>query len=240
MIRLAKKNYFRRLNPRRLKEFWKAIKYLNKNKPSIPTLVQDSTVAHSDTEKANLLNAYFRSCFNPSHPPLSPNEQFHRCLSECEDISCCEQEVYKLLTKLDQSKASGEDGISAIMLKNTAASIAPSITKLFNASLVTGMIPSQWKKSLIVPIPKDSNASSPSNYRSISLLPIISKILERHVHSLILEHLHTNHPLFAYQWGFLESRSTVTALLHCTNEWFKALESGNEVCAVFFRLEKSV
>ena len=70
-----------------------------------------------------------------------------QCSSGCKDISCCEQEVYKLLTKLDQSKASGEDGISAIMLKNTAASIAPSITKIFNASLATGMLPSNWKKS---------------------------------------------------------------------------------------------
>ena len=59
MIRAAKKNYFRKLNPRRPKEFWKAIKYANKNKPSRPTLENDSRVAHSDTEKANLLNSYF-------------------------------------------------------------------------------------------------------------------------------------------------------------------------------------
>ncbi len=43
-----------------------------------------------------------------------------------------------------------------------------------------------------------------------------------------------NHPLSAYQWGFLESRSTVTALLYCTNEWFKALEDRKEICAVYF------
>ena len=239
MIRLAKKKYYRRLNPRSPKEFWKAVKYLNKNKQSIPTLVHNGTVAHSNTEKADMLNSYFRSCFNPSHPPLSSNQYLHRCSPECNDISCCEHEIYKFLTKLDQSKASGQDGISANMLKNTAASIAPSITKLFNESLKTGIIPSQWKKSLIVPIPKNSNTSSPSNYRPISLLPIISKILERHVYSIILEHLQMNHPLSAYQWGFLESRSTVTALLYCTNEWFKALEDGKEVCAVFFDLKKA-
>ena len=148
--------------------------------------------------------------------------------------------MYKFLTKLDTSKASGRDGISARMLKNTAASITPSLTNyLFNLSLMTGTLPSQWKKSQIVPIPKDNNASSPPNYRPISLLPIISKTLERHVHSLILGHLQTHHPLSAYQWGFLESRSTVAALLYCTNEWLKALESGKEICAVFFDLRKA-
>ena len=64
-------------------------------------------------------------------------------------------------------------GIASLL--SCSASIAPSITKIFNASVVTGMIPSQWKRSLIVPIPKDSNASGPSNYRPIYLLPIISK-----------------------------------------------------------------
>ena len=48
-----------------------------------------------------------------------------------------------------------------------------------------------------------------------------------------------NRPLSAYQWGFLESRSTVTALLYCTNEWFKALEDGKEVCGILW-LEKRV
>ena len=139
-----------------------------KNKQSIPTMVYNDTVAHSDTEKANMLSSYFRSCFNPSHPPLS-NQYLHRCSPECNNISCYEQEIYKLLTKLDQSKASGQDGMSANMLKNTAANIASSITKLFNESLKTGII-SQWKKSLIVPIPKNSNTSTPSNYRPISFI----------------------------------------------------------------------
>ena len=137
---------------------------------------------------------------------------------------------YKLLTK---SKSSGQDGISANMLKNTAAGIAPSITKLFNMSLATGIVSSQWKKSSpFQRIPLQS-----LNYILISLLLIISKTLE---HSLILEHLEVNYPLSAYQWGFLENRSTVSALLYCTNKWFKALENGNEVCTVFFYFQKAL
>ena len=100
------------------------------------------------------------------------------------------------------SKASGQDGISARMLKNTAHSIAPSITKLFNLSLSTGTIPSRWKKSLVVPIPKSQELSNPSHYRPVSLLPIISKVLERHIFMIVMDHLRLNHPLSAFQWGF--------------------------------------
>ena len=141
--------------------------------------------------------------------------------------------MFDLLATLDTTTANGQDGISARMLKSVAASITPSLTKLFNMSLMTGSIPTQWKKSMVVPIPKNSNTSSPTNYRPISLLPIVSKLLERHVYSVILSHFETHYPLSSVQWGFLEGRSTVTALLHCINEWLKALEDGKEVCAIF-------
>ncbi len=139
------------------------------------------------------------------------------------------------LAGLDVTKASGQDGISARMVKYTAPSIAVSLTKLFNLPLKSGVIPSDWTKSLIVPVPKNSDGSKPTNYRPISLLPIISKVLEQHVYLLIMEHLQCHHPLAACQWG----RSTVTALLHCTNDWLKALEDGKEVCAVFFYFRKA-
>ena len=111
--------------------------------------------------------------------------------------------MYKFLTKVDTSKASGRDGISTRILKNTAANITPSLTNLFNLSLMTGTLPSQLKKSQIVPIAKDNNASSPYNYRPISLLPIISKTVERHVLSLI--------------WG--ASRLIIHSRLTSGNSW---------------------
>ena len=96
-----------------------------------------------------------------------------------EELLCTESGVYDLVASLDVSKASGQDGISARMLKATACSIAPSLTKLFNLSLQSSTIPSVWKKSLVVPIPKNSEMKDPTNYRPISLLPIVSKVLER-------------------------------------------------------------
>ena len=91
-----------------------------------------------------------------------------------------------------------------------------------------------------VPIPKTStSSSSPSGYRLISILSTISKILEKHVHQLIFQHLCVHHPLSSKQWGFLPGRSTASALLSVTNEWLVHLENGNEVCSIFFDLKKA-
>ena len=186
--------------PTEPKNFWKAVKCLNKNKQTIPTLSQGNTVAYTDSEKANLLNSFFGSCFNTSHPPIelkSPPSGIYP-----DELLCTESEVYDLLASLDVSKASGHDGISARMLKHTACSIAPSLTKLFNLSLQSATIPSTWKKSLVVLIPKNSETKEPTNYRPISLLPIVSKVLERHVYNVIMNHLAQHNPLTANQWDF--------------------------------------
>ena len=81
-----------------------------------------------------------------------------------EELYCSEQEVYELLTNLDNKKASGPDGISARMLKGTATSIAPVLTMLFNHSIQTGKLPSAWKVSNIVPIPKGSSRQLQTNF----------------------------------------------------------------------------
>ena len=73
------------------------------------------------------------------------------------DLLCTVEEVEQLLLSLDTTKSSGCDGISATMLKVTAHSIAPGITKLFNTSFQTGVIPEAWKLSSIVQFPKDQN-----------------------------------------------------------------------------------
>ena len=179
---------------------------------------------------------YFCSCFNKSHTPIS-QQLISKGVSCPEQILCSELEVYDLLIGLDISKATGHDGISCRMLKNTAASIAPSLENLFNLSLNSTTLPTSWKKSCIVPIPNNQDLSNPSNYRPVSLLPIVSKILEHRVYMLVMKHLQINHPLSAFQWRFLEGRST--ALLHITDQWFQALETGNDICTVFFDFRKA-
>ena len=111
------------------------------------------------------------------------------------------------------TKSTGVDDISARMLKYCAYySIAPSLTKLFNLSLISGTFPSEWKAARIVPIPKtDSPSVSASDYRPISILPVVSKVLERHVKEFIEEHVAENAPISKHQWGFMHHRSSTSA-----------------------------
>ncbi len=113
----------------------------------------------------------FSTCFNKAVPPLSPSTYpFGSDNTISEDLLCTDEEIYFFLSSLDTNKATGPDGISAQMLKATAGSIAPSVTKLLNLSLSTGCVPDEWKRSSVVPIPKKSPATTPNSYRPISLL----------------------------------------------------------------------
>ena len=221
LLRKAKRQYFHRIKPSEPKKFWKFVKALSKNRSSIPALKFNDILYESDEQKAAVLNSFFSSCFNLSHPPLDPSfPEDHLSVPNCEALYCTTEEVMHMLEHLDCSKACGPDQISARMLKVTASSIAPSITKLFNISIRTGKLPDQWKLSMVVPIPKSSNLSEPSNYRPISLLCILGKLLEKHISNLILESLeNSSFDLSAQQWGFRSGRSTVSALLSVTHDW---------------------
>ena len=171
-----------------------------------------------------MLNSFFGECLNQSLPPLDfsvLDELDHT--QECrEELLCSVDEVQWLLGTLDTTKSNGPDGVSAQMLKATASSIAPSVTKLFNLSIQSSCFPVLWKMSNVVPVPKSNDHSNPSNYRPISHLPILSKLLERHIHVLISEHLTLSHPISTNQWGFQAGKSTVSALLALTygfNNW---------------------
>ena len=133
------------------------MKKLNNSSSSIPTLLHmhNDSVASSDNEKASMLKQFFSRCFNRSEPPLNTSdiEQMRVHPDLCPpDLLCSEEEIVEFLQALDTNKASGPDGIAAKMLKSTASVIAPSLTTLFNHSVMSGVIPDEWKNSNIVPI----------------------------------------------------------------------------------------
>ena len=94
---------------------------------------------------------------------------------------------------------------------------------------MSGKFPEKWKFSSIVPISKASDRASPSNDRQISLLPVVSKMLECHFHHLIANYLSEHHPLVNTQWGVQSGKSTVTGLLATTYDWFTHLEASRDV-----------
>ena len=156
-----------------------------------------------------------------------------------EDLLCSEIDVYHLLTSLNVTKSCGPDDVTPYMLKFTASSISLPITMLFNMSISLGCVPLQWKEARITPVPKISKPLSPSHFRPISLLSILSKLLEKHIHSLMCDHLNRFNLLSDQQWGFRPGRSTVTALLSTISDWHSELDNGHDICAVFFDYRKA-
>ena len=111
------------------------------------------------------------------------------CDSYLCDVELTIQEVQESLLALDTTKATGPDGIPCRLLKETARQIAPSLTQLYNLSLLQGVLPEDWKLANIIPVHKKGEREHAENYRPISLLSIVSKVLERCLLSRIRDHL---------------------------------------------------
>ncbi|KAJ4433243.1 hypothetical protein ANN_15502 [Periplaneta americana] len=111
------------------------------------------------------------------------------------------------------SKAEGVDNISIILLKKLLDIILPTLTHIFNASLITSTYPNLWKKAFIRPIPKIKTPLCANDFRPISILPALSKALERIVHKQLMNYLTEHALLDEYQSGFRNGHSTTTALL---------------------------
>ena len=100
---------------------------------------------------------------------------------------------------------------------------------------MTGVVPDSWKTLLITPVPKQGDLSDPNSYRPISLLPVISKVLEH----IIFEKLCLQLNISDQQWGFLPGRSTIGAILSTIHNWHYELEKGAKIQTVFFYLQKA-
>ena len=102
------------------------------------------------------------------------------------------------------------------------------------------MFPTPWKCALFVkPFNKGGDCASPMNYCPISLLPVPSKVIEKHVHIQLSQYLRAHNLLYPLQSGFCPSHSTQTLLLHCLDKWYKALDTKKYVGAVFLDISKA-
>ena len=91
--------------------------------------------------------------------------------------------VYNLLTKIDEKKSVGLDNIPNRLLKIAADVVAPSLTAIFTGSINTEIFPQEWKESRVSPVYKSGARNDPSNYRPISVIPVIAKIFEKIVYT---------------------------------------------------------
>ena len=99
--------------------------------------------------------------------------------------------------------------------------------------------PSEIKKAKVVPLSKSTEKTNPTNYRPISLLSVLSKLLEKHVHIFLNDYLEKQQLLHPFQYGFKRKYSGNTALAHLTNSWLTAMNKPEVSGVVFLDLKKA-
>ena len=100
-------------------------------------------------------------------------------------------------------------------------------------------MPTEWKTGIITPIYKGGSRCDPANYRPVTLLPVISKVMERIVCEVIVAHLQTQNILSPAQHGFRRSYSCVTNLITTMNDWTQAVDEGCSVHACYLDIAKA-
>lgn len=195
---------------------------------------------------ANVFNDYFVSVFNKFQGNYPSN--IH-CANECPGFIgtgpkfsiplISTQFVEQQLKSLDCNKSTGSDGISARFLKLSASIIAPILTALFNRCISGSLYPKAFKKAKVIPIYKKGPKEDKSNYRPISVLPIISLIFERHVSSSLKQFIEHNNLFYTRQSGFRSNHSCQTALVKLVDDWIAAIDNNAVVGTIFLDLSKA-
>ena len=137
--------------------------------------------------KANLLNEQFQSVF--SHMDESNIPTLDENYPNINNIKIGTEGVKKLLQKLNTKKAAGPDNLPNHVLKELASEIAPILKAIFEQSLQTGELPSDWRNANITPLFKKGNRNVAANYRPISLTSVCCKLMEHIVCKHIMCHL---------------------------------------------------
>ena len=141
--------------------------------------------------------------------------------------------VYSQLIHLDISKSTGSDQIIAKFLKMAAPIIALALTQIFNLRISKAEFPSPFKLARVVPIHKKGPKIDYTNYRPISVLPITSLILERHVNLHLKAYLELNSLFYFRHSGFREHHYCQTELIKFIDDWLSALNQ-NKIAGSFF------
>ena len=125
------------------------------------------------------------------------------------------------------------------MLKEGKTELTPVLCYLFNLSLHSHTYPDRWKLSKVTPLFKSGNHDSSDNYRPISILPTVGKMMERLVHSQCTTYLKRYHILNDNQYGFRSGHSTGSCLADFLHNIYGEVDKGGTVGGLYIDLSKA-
>ena len=149
------------------------------------------------------------------------------------------EEIEDVISCLDASKSVGPNSIPNQIIQVVKKSISTPLANIFNSSFSSGVCPNFLKFSKVIPIFKKDSKLIISNYRPISLLSNINKILEKIMFKRLYNFLESNKCIYKQQFGFRQNHSTNHALLSMTQQIREIIDSGNIAIGVFVDFQKA-
>ena len=245
-VRQAKREHFKKeiiSSSRDTKKTWGVINSFlkgTKSSDNITLHINNRTITNP-LEVADICNNYFIKAVNDivcsftgvyiegGRPSVGSCFAFNQ-VSE----SQCAPIFYRLYTK-----GSGPDSISSRFLKFHPMFYVSAMTDITNQSFSCSTFPSRFKIAHVKPDPKKGDLHLVKNYRPVSGLPNLSKILERVAYDQLMEYLINNNLLFSGQHGFRRGHSTSTATIVLLNYIYDALDRNKMVCVTFLDQSKA-
>ena len=205
--------------------------------------IKDSIVTDSKVI-ANEFNNFFNSiASNIDSKIIQTKTNFQDTLKNPNENSffiypTTKEEIEDNIKLLNNHKTTGPNSIPTQILKQFKKTLSEPLNNLINLSFTTGVFPNIAKFAKIVPLYKKQNKLECNNYRPISLLSNIGKLIEKLLHKRLYSFLDQSKCLFGSQFGFRPHHSTNHALISITEHIRSALDKNNFTCGVFLDFQK--
>lgn len=219
---------------------WKIIRRARQTDktPTIPKLVCDNNTITNPTKVCNVLNNFFTTGVSselPGGPPNTANIKKYlspvpNCKFDFRKVT--ESEVFAVLAKIGNPSA-GHDGIKAHIIHYVKDILVSPLTHIVNSIITNCVYPTHLKGARVIPIHKGGSTGDPTNYRPISVLPVINKVVEKLLVGQMVSYLENNNLISNNQFGFRKNRGTGHALIQTVEETRFELDKG-KVCAALF------
>ena len=188
----------------------------------------------------NTLNNFFASVFTQErNDETLPEVERKITVDSCCKIKLTGELIYRQLRKLKLGKAPGIDGIVTKILVECAEELCKPLFLIYDCSLKSGKVPSEWKKANVSAIFKKGSKEMAGNYRPISLTSHVCKVLEALLRDTIVEHLQIHKLINASQHGFVKGRSCLTNLLEFLEDVTNLIDEGKPVDIIYLDFQKA-
>ncbi len=227
-IKAAKRQYKNKVeeqfNTNNARSMWQGINNITDCKGNKPATVN---IAASLPDELNLFYARFEA-HNPAHTESAPTA----VAEEASAFSISVADVTRSFKRVNIHKAVDPDGIPGRVLRACAFQLARVFTDIFNLSLSLSVVPSCFKKSTIVPIPKKNKITCLNDWRPVALTPIFSKCFEKLIRDYICSVLPAS--LDPLQFAYRSNRSTDDAIAFTLHTALSHLENKNAYVRMLF------